>query len=625
VHGGTHFLAGGASGHDEASAGDHLQTLYRLWLTGHQLERGQAPWLDPYSFQPEAGQTVNASWWPFGLAFWPLVAIFGSMLAWNLFVLLTFVAAGGATCAWLRELGLPRGPAFVGGLAFAVAPYRVAQSAGHLLGPISLLLPLALWAFERGRRGSRWWLLLAGVSLVSIPLSGQVHLALGAIPFFALYVLCRTRDWRVLAAAGGGVAAAVGAGVLIRETVIAGSLDAGGRNLSEVARYSASSLDFITRHQRHGVESFVFVGWLTPLLAIAGLVLLLLARRWTLAVALGIGALVPVLLAFGTHFPLYSPIYHVFPPLRYPRVPERLMPIACLAIAGLVAFAIEKLVRGIPRATPYVRYLLPLAVVVLLADLHTTIFKPSSADAGNRAYAAIEGPGRVLELPVWLPDVHLGSVYLYYDMQALRERPGGYSTTAPLAADSTARSLRPLNCGDWTGGQAKVIRELGVQAIVFHAGLYKANALELDPPWFAWRELLRHGYRPYASDGPVTLFETGAGRAPRPAVPEPSRDEAVFCEGWYPADGAGRLMSQGHSPVWIYGGGTAQLIVRARPALPVRISVDGRQVTQRRIGPLRVIRAPLGGRGWHLVAFDAHLVEHRGHLQGARLVAYALD
>src|SRR5262249_45661661 len=150
-----------------------------------------APWLDPYSFRPEAEPTANAPWWPFGLATWPLFAALDQVRAWNAFVLLTFLAAGALACAWLRELGLPRAAALVGGAALPLAPYRVVESRGHLLGPISVLLPLALLACERaireqpaaaaadgtqpaparpGRQG--WWWLSRG-ALVSIPLSGQ--------------------------------------------------------------------------------------------------------------------------------------------------------------------------------------------------------------------------------------------------------------------------------------------------------------------------------------------------------------------------------------------------------------------------------------------------------------------
>ena len=109
------------------------------------------------------------------------------MLAWNVFTLLAYVGAGGATCAWLRSLGLPRGAALVGGLAFALAPYRVAQSTGHLLGPISLFLPLSLLAIEKRKP---FW---AAAAITAIPLSGQVSLALGAVPFFVAYAFVRGR------------------------------------------------------------------------------------------------------------------------------------------------------------------------------------------------------------------------------------------------------------------------------------------------------------------------------------------------------------------------------------------------------------------------------------------------
>jgi hypothetical protein len=73
----TAFLSGGAPGHGEASPGDHLQTMYHWWLVGHQLEHGHAPWLDPYSFRPEAGEQPNFPGWPFGFAYWPISAAFG--------------------------------------------------------------------------------------------------------------------------------------------------------------------------------------------------------------------------------------------------------------------------------------------------------------------------------------------------------------------------------------------------------------------------------------------------------------------------------------------------------------------------------------------------------------------
>src|SRR5689334_9135363 len=189
-HVGSRFLARGTPVPGEAAAGDHLQAEYHLWLVGHQLSRGAAPWRDPYTFRPESPPRWNFGGWPFGLPFWPLEAMFGAVLGWNVFLLLTYVAAGGFACLWLRELRLPVEAALVGGLVVELAPYRVAQSAGHLRGPTSALLPLALWGFQRSLRRSRWWLSGAAAALASIPFS-DVHLALGAIPFFLPYALCR--------------------------------------------------------------------------------------------------------------------------------------------------------------------------------------------------------------------------------------------------------------------------------------------------------------------------------------------------------------------------------------------------------------------------------------------------
>ncbi len=343
-HAHSDFLAGGQPGHGEAAAGDHLQLVYRLWLPGHQLESGSYPWRDPYSFRPVAEPQLNPSAWPFGLPFWPLWRALGVVVGWNVFVLLGLIAAGLLTYGWLRELDLGVGAALVGGLAFEVAPYRLEQTAaGHLLAPISALLPLSLWTFERARRGSRWWLVPSVLAIASIPASGQVHLALGAVPFYLAYVLVRSRaSWAVVGAIV-GVALAAAAGVLVWLATIDGSIGEGGRSLRQVERFSADWLDFIVRHDRHGSETFVFLGWLTPLVAIAGLVLLIRRRSYGLAGLFGVATLVPVVLALGTTTPVYEAVRFIVWPLRYPRVPERLLPIACLAIAALVAYAVDEL------------------------------------------------------------------------------------------------------------------------------------------------------------------------------------------------------------------------------------------------------------------------------------------
>ena len=574
-------MSGGAPGNGEASPGDHLQTLYHYWLVGHQLEHGRAPWRDPYTFRPEARPQPNYAGWPFGFLFWPLGAAFGFVAGWNLLQLVVYVLAGLFACAWLRELGLPRGPALAGGLVFAIAPYRVQQSVGHLLGPISILLPLSLWAFERG------WLWLSALALASIPLSGQVHLALGAIPFVLAYMLVRRRDRRAVIGAVAGALAAVGAGLLVRETLIKGSTEAGGRKLAEVTRYSAHVGDLFSRHLDHGrSEQFIFLGWVAPLLALAGLIFLVRARRYALAALLAVGVVVPVVLALGTNTPIYSPLWHALAPFRFPRVPERLLPIACLCLAALVAFALAR-----ARAV-----VIAVAIVLLFVDLHVHLYRKS--EVGHPDRVAYRGPGRLLELPLFDPSVNYGSVYLWYDTSSRRERPGGYATTAPKAAKRTYDRLQRLNCGDWTGGTAALLDRLGVRAIALHLGLYHHVG---DTAWFALQALDQHGWHVRRSAGSVLLLERRPGSTPLPPAPDPAKP--VFCQGWYGDTGSGRYMSETHAPFWLHG--NVQRIAIAKSGLQPRVRVHD--------GPAR----------WHLVTVDVpHLIRVPGekHRVGAKLL-----
>ena len=638
AHIGSRFLAGGAPGYGEAAPGDHLQTTYHLWLLGDQIEHGRYPWRDPYSFRPEAKQTVNPAVWPYGVAFWPLYHVFGLVLAWNVFVLFTFVAAGLCALAWLRELGLPRGPALVGALAFEIAPYRAVQSAGHLLGPIAVLLPLSLWALERGRRGNPLWLLLSAGGIASIPLSGQVHLAIGAVPFYGAYALVRlpavTRRVAVyLGGAALGIALSAGAGILIDRVVVQGSVNAHGRSLSSVSAYSADWLDFVTRHERHGSESFVFIGWVTPLAALLGLYVLVRTGRSLLAALLAVGAVVPLLLALGTNTPLYRPVHAVVPGLQYPRVPERLMPVACLALAALAAFALELVSNGRVAGSGWGQTLpagaatavAAIAVVVVGGDLHFQALRASAADSGNKAYAALNRVPlhpRLVELPVFTPDVDIGSVYLYYDTGPKLERLGGYSTTAPAIADTVARQLQPLNCGDWTSRPGRILASNGAREIAFHAGLY--SSVNKPREWFAWRGLTGHGFRPWVSDGAVTMFDRRhPGPAAPPPVHEPARTALHYCLAWYPNDGNGRAMSSTHASLWAYGPGPIHLVVHSAVSIPVTFAVDGRTQLERAIHRPEDVRVDLGTPGWHLVTFvTPSLPIVAGRREGARVTAY---
>jgi hypothetical protein len=597
------FIAGGAEGYGGPGAGDHLQTAYRFWLVGHQLAHGAAPWRDPYSFQPLVEPQLNLSGWPFGLPFWPLDAAFGPVVAWNVLLLGQIVLAGLLTYGWLRLLRLPAGAAFVGGLAFAIAPYRLAQSAGHLLGWIAVLVPLALYTFERSRtastrRGAHGWGLTSFAALASIALSGQLHLAVGALPFCLAYAILR-RKRIPLAWVAAGVAAAAGIGIALRQTIIAGSAASEGRTIDQVRMFEASFPDLVSRFRDGGIEAYVYVGWLTPVLAAAGFVLLARRRAW-LAALFGVAAVVPLVFALGTNTPIYEPIWRHFPPLHFTRVPGRLVPITALAVAALLAFAVAYLMSRVPQAR---RALVAgVATVLVAADLVVLPFGPTPADPGNTAYGALQGGSRsrILELPIYEPGIHFGSIYHYYAMETPHERPAGYSTLVAPPAYAFFWRYNRLNCGILAQGDAAAMRTLGVEQALFNEAAYAQSGR--PRAWFLWQALQAAGYRSTARDGMVWLFplQRRPGTAAQPSpVPEPDRAAPVFCEGW-----RGFTMKERDAPLWVYGDADLELELSAPGRTSATVLVDGTRVLHFEVDRAAVLQVPLEGNAWHSVVFE---------------------
>jgi hypothetical protein len=479
-------------GYGQAAAGDHLQLGWSFWLVGHQLERGDSPFVDPYSFRPEANAPPNLQGWLLGSPYWPLSHAFGDVWAYNLVVWLSFILAGGFTALWLRAIGLGTGAVLLGGVLFALAPYRVGQSTGHLLGLVSFLLPAMLLALERQR------LVMATLVLVAIPLSGQLHLALGAVPLALGYAWARLPRSR-WPHVGAAAAVTLVAGLFIGGTVVSDSVGA-GRSFAQVERYSATISDFVVRNADAGIERFVFVGWLTPLVALGGLVVAANRPQRGLALCLGLAALVPCLLALGANLPGYRQLWEVVPGLGATRVPERLLPIACLAISALAALAIDKALVTISHKRLLVATGVAAALVAVAVDLRVPLFGPVPADLPTAAYEVIRGDSRQLELPVFRPDIHFGSAYLGYARQSPRERPQGYSTLAPAAADAWARAHRGLSCG-------RGLVPEGVDWVVVHRGLYaQSRFFATGCPGRAEAMLRAAGWVLVASDGVLTTW-----------------------------------------------------------------------------------------------------------------------
>jgi hypothetical protein len=309
------------------------------------------------------------------------------------------------------------------------------------------------------------------------------------------------------------------------------------------------------------------------------------------------------------------------PPLRYPRVPARLVPIADLALAALVAFVAAWIVE---RLRPSRRLAVcALVTLLVLGDLLVLPFRATPADPGNVAYAALDRspPGRVLAIPLFEPGIHFWSIYQYYTQQAPRQTPAGYSTLAPELPYSFFWSMNRVNCGAWLPGDLDRLRGLGVRSLVYHAGAY-AQAVR-PGAWFAWRALEGLGLRATAGSGPVWLFPLrgGAGQPRQPSpVEEPPHGEPVFCEGW-----RGFKMKQRQAPFWIYGATRVELILTA-PEPTDAFLWRGRTVTRRfHVDGPTTLRLRLRGERWHLLMLQVPELFRTKPPQGLELVRLSFE
>ena len=222
----------------------------------------------------------------------PVYAVSGNpILAYNLLYLSTFVLSGLGMFLFVRELTGRPIAAFVAGLLFAFAPYRMPQSP-HVQVLSSQWMPFALFAFRRffaaveQGRGGGWPLAGAALALIAQNLSNGYFL-LYFSPFAAAYVLWeiarghfwrRRGMWARLGVAAAAVLAATIPFLLPYAAVSEGFEFARAR--SEVIRYSADVYSYATSSEGQlwgsairaypKPEGDLFFGFATLILALAG-------------------------------------------------------------------------------------------------------------------------------------------------------------------------------------------------------------------------------------------------------------------------------------------------------------------------------------------------------------------
>jgi hypothetical protein len=174
------------------------------------------------------------------------------ILCYNLLFLSTFVLSGLGMFLFAREVTGSTAAAFVGGLLFAFAPYRIPQSS-HLQVLSSQWMPFAMYGFRRYFESGRTRALIgATVAVVVQGLSSGYYL-LFFTPFAVAYVvwemwrkgrLTDRRAWFALVVAG-AAAAVVIAPFVVPYVRVSRELQL-SRSLSETSRLSADVYSYAT-------------------------------------------------------------------------------------------------------------------------------------------------------------------------------------------------------------------------------------------------------------------------------------------------------------------------------------------------------------------------------------------
>jgi hypothetical protein len=247
---------------------DNFAFLYKLRLFRVALlERGTSPFLDPNSYAPFGfdlglGEPTLANTVPGALV--GALAGGNDVVAYNVLVLLSFVVSGVGGYLLVRELSGSRQAAVLGALAFAFAPYRMAQMAGHLQLMGTGWIALSFYFLERSLKTRSWrGGALLGLCFALTALSAWYYaymagLALALYAAARLWSERRTLDrgaWKaLLRPALAALAVLVPLGGLAALPSLRVYAEGGLTHSAKAAdEHSASPLDYVIANQLHPV------------------------------------------------------------------------------------------------------------------------------------------------------------------------------------------------------------------------------------------------------------------------------------------------------------------------------------------------------------------------------------
>jgi hypothetical protein len=292
------FRAGYAGTRLPSDLGDPVLVSYFLEWGGHSLRRGLRGYLDfwdaNFYFPEKAVMTLSDHLLGPALQVGAFEALWDNEVAGYNFLFLGSFALSGLIATWvLRQAGISRTAAILGGIMFAFSPYRFDQRA-HLQVLLAQWIPLVLWLWHRllAQPTARRALPFLAAYLVHV--TGGMYLAYFVHFALALLLLAHRDRWRELIAPRAlrvlvptGVACVAVAAAIFVPYAIASERMGLGRGLADFGFFSATVLSYFAVDHGNALwgevlrpfarpENQLFAGLVATLLCGVGI-----ARSWT--------------------------------------------------------------------------------------------------------------------------------------------------------------------------------------------------------------------------------------------------------------------------------------------------------------------------------------------------------
>ncbi|MEO8897830.1 MAG: hypothetical protein ABI473_03875 [Candidatus Dormibacter sp.] len=501
---------------------DARQVVYWLDLVADALRHGHNP-LTTTAIQAPGGVNLmwNTSMVLPGIVLAPLTLLAGPYAAYDVLIIAAPVLSAWAAFAALRRFADAPAAAWLGGLVYGFSPALLAESLGHGQTAMAWFPPVVLLLLHEALIRRRWPLwrvgVVLGVATAAQLLTGE-EMVLGTAVIAACgaaLVALQHRGRARAAARRLGIVLAMGAGVALVLAAVplavqflgpfrpAGRLVPGDVVVSDAGAFLVPASRQLLRFPGLSADPWTLVTEDSgAYIGLPVMLLLLIAWDRLRGVAPSIRWAAPLVvitcvLALGPHLHLGGVTTTVpLPWLALNRVPlvenidpARLMVIAWLPIALVVAVAVDHVLRGRERDRMLPGVLLAVALATLLpaaipvtaaaAPAYFTSADAATIAAGDTVLIAPLSDGAGLRALIWQVQAGLrwrmvdGNAYgegrtLYFPASTLTDTLAGLESGAPLHSDQpTVSTIRDD------------LRRLGVGTVIVAGSDHRQQELDL--------------------------------------------------------------------------------------------------------------------------------------------------